>query len=154
MVWFQIHYKPLGLNSDKFQIIPLDRRIRQFRYTFTNLSPLTTYMFCIVYVFETELYTVHCTNITTNQENHSSTGIIRIDSKMIVGVVTSVFMLLIFGCCVLVIRRVGKKKDYLEPMYSKDTESLIDVIPLESMYQGQTTPAACSSRTSLIQSQD
>ena len=154
MTGYQIHYKPLGSNSDKFQIIPLDRRLRQFRYTFTNLSPLTTYMFCIVYVFETELYTVHCTNITTNQENHSSTGIIRIDSKMIVGVVTSVFMLLIFGCCVLAIRRVGKKKDYLEPMYSKDTESLIDVIPLESMYQGQTTPAACSSRTSLIQSQD
>ena len=63
MTGYQIHYKPLGRNSDKFQIIPLDRRIRQFRYTFTNLSPLTTYMFCIVYVFETELYTVHCTNI-------------------------------------------------------------------------------------------
>ena len=94
-------------------------------------------MFCIVYVSETELYTVHCTNITTNQENHSSTGIIRIDSKMIVDVVTSVFMLLVSGCCVLAIRRVGKKKDYLEPMYSKDTESLIDVILLESMYQGQ-----------------
>lgn len=153
MTGYEIHYKPLD-NSEKFQIIPLDRRLRQFRYTFTNLSPLTTYMFCIVYVFETELYTVHCTNITTGDKDLSTTGITHINSKMIVGVVTSIFMLLILGCCVLVVRRVGKRKDYLEPLYSKDTESLIDVIPLESMYQGQTTPAACSSRTSLIQSQD
>uniref|UniRef100_K1R147 Leucine-rich repeat-containing protein 15 n=1 Tax=Magallana gigas TaxID=29159 RepID=K1R147_MAGGI len=153
MTGYEIHYKPMD-NSEKFQIIPLDHRLRQFRYTFTNLSPLTTYMFCIVYVFETELYTVHCTNITTGDEDLSTTGITHINSKMIVGVVTSIFILLILGCCVLVVRRVGKRKDYLEPLYSKDTESLIDVIPLESMYQGQTTPAACSSRTSLIQSQD
>ncbi|XP_062610439.1 leucine-rich repeat neuronal protein 1-like [Saccostrea cucullata] len=153
MTGYEIHYRQSD-RPDKFQIIPLDRRLRQFRYTFTNLTPLTTYMFCIVYVFETELYTVHCTNITTNDLDFNEMGITHINSKMVIGVVTSIFMLLVLGCCVFVIRRVGKRKDYLEPLYSNDTESLMDVIPLESMYQGQTTPAACSSRTSLIQSQD
>lgn len=153
MTGYEIHYRQLD-GSENFQIIPLDRRLRQFRYTFTNLTPQTTYMFCIVYVFETELYTVHCTNITTSDLDLSATGITRINSKMVVGVVTSIFMLLILGCCVFVLRRFGKRKNYLEPLNSKDTESLIDIIPLDSMYQGATTPAACSSRTSLIQSQD
>jgi hypothetical protein len=153
MTGYEIHYKQLE-SSKNFHTIPLDRRLRQFRYTFTNLTPLTTYVFCIVYVFETELYTVHCTNITTSDLDLSATGITRINSKMVVGVVTSIFMLLILGCCVFVIRRFGKRKNYLEPLYSNDTDSLMDVIPMDSMYQGATTPAACSSRTSLIQSQD
>lgn len=91
-------------------------------------------MFCIVYVFEIEFYIVYCTNIIIGDKDLSITGIIYINFKMIVGVVILIFMLLILGCCVFVVRRVGKRKDYLESLYSKDIESLIDVIFLELMY--------------------
>lgn len=91
-------------------------------------------MFCIVYVFEIEFYIVYCTNIIIGDEDLSIMGIIYINFKMIVGVVILIFMLLILGCCVVVVRRVGKRKDYLESLYSKDIESFIDVIFLELMY--------------------
>ena len=47
MTGYKTHYKPLGSMSDKFQIIPLGRRIWQFRYTFTNLSQLTCFALCM-----------------------------------------------------------------------------------------------------------
>ncbi|KAK3101758.1 hypothetical protein FSP39_006143 [Pinctada imbricata] len=147
---YQIQYKEAN-NIDKTKVIPLGRHTR--RYTFTNLKPRTTYMFCIVYVFEEELYTVDCENVTTKAKVDLPSGIYRVDTRLVIGVIIGLFSAFALICCFAVVRQFRRKKDYSEPASRKEERESLTEIALEELYQPSPT-LMCTSTTSLIRAQE
>ena len=147
---YQIQYKEIN-KKEGTKVIPLGRHTR--RYTFTNLKPLTTYKFCIIYVFEEELYTVDCENVTTKAEVDLPTGIYRVDSRLVIGIIAALFSIFALVCIAAVVRQFRRKKDYAEPTSKKEEREKLTEIALEELYQPLPTPM-CSSTTSLIRSHD
>ncbi|OWF55600.1 leucine-rich repeat neuronal protein 1-like [Mizuhopecten yessoensis] len=146
---YQIHYR---VPSSTIQYSTIHLGQFATRYTFTNLKPLTMYEFCIVYVYDTEQYTVDCVNVTTTQPGELPMGITRIDKRIIIGSCAVILLAIALGCVIAVARRFRRHKEYLEPTSHEKSEAMAH-IPLDNFYNPPTTPL-CSSRTSLISAQD
>ncbi|KAK6175977.1 hypothetical protein SNE40_014349 [Patella caerulea] len=139
---FQLNYHT-KTSTDQPQKIHLHKLLH--RYTITGLKPMTTYEVCLTYL---DQYLVHCQNITTNQKTVIKLGITRItNTHIIVGITTfigSVLTLILIG---YLWKKFYTKKGYIDP--EGKTHDHMSPIPLENLFQPQSTPL-CSSRTALL----
>ncbi|KAL3852852.1 hypothetical protein ACJMK2_016465 [Sinanodonta woodiana] len=118
-------------------------------YAVTRLQPSTTYEFCIIYMYDTESYTIDCINVTTKATSMANAGITKIvDETVIVAVCSILGILLALGCVIALIRKFRNHQDYEQPFDQDESESMTN-IPLNSFYQPLNTPLY-SSRASLI----
>lgn len=144
---YQIHYRESN-QQPSYRIIHLSPYSR--RYTFANLKSYTTYEFCIVYVYSTEMYTVDCVNATSGKALDYLPGITSVNTKAVAAVVTIVVMIFILGCAVIIVRRIKRRKSYKS---TEEEDTFVTTqIPLENVYQPNTY--MCSSKTSLIRAQE
>ncbi|XP_060579197.1 leucine-rich repeat neuronal protein 1-like [Ruditapes philippinarum] len=151
---YQLQYRELKKDNKqnitnqnhKYKVIPLAARYRS--YTVTNLKPKTLYEFCIVYVYDTELYKVDCRILTTKDhvEYHSAIKKV-ISEKIIAGVCTALGIVMAIACMVTLVKKFRLHKDYESPYNIEETESIN--IPLENVYR-PTSTQMCSSKTSLL----
>ncbi|ESO99429.1 hypothetical protein LOTGIDRAFT_53199, partial [Lottia gigantea] len=101
------------------------------RYTLKDLSPLTTYEFCLTYFHQ---YIINCQNITTPQKTAVKLGITQItNSHIIVGISSFVSVILALLFLVYILKRFRTKKGYMDPDGSKQDN--MSHIPLENISQ-------------------
>ena len=152
---YQLHYRKIrgdneGTNTSftdiKYRVILLGPQYRS--YTVTNLNSNTEYEFCIVYVYDLELYKVDCEVFKTKSTVEFQNAIKKVVSeKIIAGVCTALGLIMAIVCMVTLVKKFRLHKDYETPYGCDDTDSVN--IPLENVYQPLSTPM-CSSKTSLL----
>ncbi|XP_071156407.1 leucine-rich repeat neuronal protein 1-like [Mytilus edulis] len=145
---YQIHYRE-AKSRVNYRIVHLSPYSR--RYTFSNLKSYTSYEFCIVYVYSTEVYPVDCINATSGKALDYLPGITSVNTKAVAAVITIVVMIFILACAVMVVRKFKRRKSYNSTTDEEDT-FVTTQIPLENVYQPNTY--MCSSKTSLIRAQE
>lgn len=151
---YQLQYREIKVDYNqnssnqnfKYKIIPLGPQYRS--YTVTNLKPKTVYEFCIVYVYDTEMYKVDCRKLETRDRTEYHSAIKKIVSeKIIAGVCTALGIIMAVACMVTLVKKFKLHKDYESPYNNDETESIN--IPLENVYR-PSTAQMCSSKTSLL----
>lgn len=154
---YQLHFheikednsKNFSNQNIKYKVISLGPKYKS--YTVTNLKPKTMYEFCIIYVYDTELYKVDCRRVKTLDKVEYHSAIKKIVSeKIIAGVCTALGLVLAIACMVTLVKKFRLHKEYESPYNTDDTESIN--IPLENVYH-PTTTMMCSSKTSLLSGQ-
>ena len=144
---YQLHYRALQGNGNiqqPYTVISLQPY--HYSYTVSNLNASSLYEFCMVYVYETEVYKVHCLKAKTKDLMSESNTLKKVISeKIIAGVCTALGLVLFLACMVTLVKKFKFHKEYDPPYDSDDSIN----IPLENVYQPLSTPL-CSSRTSLL----
>ncbi|XP_074644226.1 leucine-rich repeat neuronal protein 1-like [Tubulanus polymorphus] len=145
---YMLLYKKWGTDSEYKQI-----HLRQYMRTYTimNLKSVTDYEFCIAYEHEGELHTINCRVIQTLDDKFANTGIRHFSSiAIIIGLITTIAVVLIVCMAVAAIRRWHKRKSYADPDGPTDNKvENMSQIPLDNIYPPPSTPI-CGSTTSLI----
>lgn len=133
-------------HNTKYKVIPLGPQYRS--YTVTHLKPKTVYEFCIVYVYDTEMYKVDCRYLETQDRTEYHSAIQKIVSeKIVAGVCTALGIVMAVACMVTLVKKFKLHKDYESPYNTDETESIN--IPLENVYR-PSSAQMCSSKTSLL----
>ena len=155
---YQLRYREVAKYDHQIQGEPAKSKViviqlgpQYHSYTVTKLKPQTKYEFCLIYVYNEEMYKVDCLNISTQAQSQSEPAIKKIVSdKLVIGVCTAIGLIIALSCLIMLVKKFCGHRDYEHPYDSDESETIN--IPLDTLYQPLSVPL-CSSKTSLLNRQ-